>query len=184
MIKTIQRPPEQILLEIPEGKSIGIMGCGECAAALGHGGTKAVESWVKRFEHRNPVAFAVVVDSPCDQRFLEKSLALFDEPGKVDLLLVLACPAGVQSLIDLLQRRKCSPRVIAGLKAEGMGWLKTGSTLTKACRFCRECTYDPAMGSCPVPTCPLQKSDGPCQNRGPDDVCPLAKFTCIWIKNP
>ncbi|HEY9068991.1 MAG TPA: hypothetical protein VIV61_01970, partial [Candidatus Ozemobacteraceae bacterium] len=115
MIRTIPVASERIFAQIPPGPSVGILGCGDCAAAQHHADTKQLDRWVERFRDRNPVAFAVMTESPCDQRVLRRFLGLVPGFGNAEVILALACPVGQQSLIRLLRDFTPAPRVVSGL---------------------------------------------------------------------
>ncbi|MFZ2960165.1 MAG: methylenetetrahydrofolate reductase C-terminal domain-containing protein [Candidatus Ozemobacteraceae bacterium] len=190
MIKTVAIPVEDLFVHIPEKIPMGIIGCGECAAALGTGGTRQVDMWVDRLKTRNPVVFSTVARSPCDQRILERFIRLIPDFDQAKLILLLACPAGVQSLGDLLRRENRNVLLVPALKVEGLGWLAAGRRWSEACVFCQTCTFEMASAahsgggavSCPTAACPLHKADGPCQNRLDEDRCPIAPETsCIWL---
>lgn len=183
MIKTKPIPVEQILLKIPEGKSVGILGCGECAAVLGTGGTRQIDEWRSTLGKRNPVAFSCTIDSPCDQRTLRRGAKFIDGFQPVDVMLALVCPIGGQSLGDFLRKECPKTRLIVGLTGEGAGWLhQSGESGWHKCHLCPSCTHDPEAGLCRVANCPLQKADGPCQNRDENDHCPLMNETrCVWV---
>lgn len=182
MIKTIPIAPERILEQIPPSIEVGILGCGDCAAAQHHADTKQLEVWVDRFRDRNPVAFAVMTEAPCDQRVLKRFLSLTPGFDRAKIILTLACPVGQQSLISLLQTSPAAPRIVSGLTSGGAGWLGAGSRWNDACRFCDTCSWDASLPGCPVTRCPLRRTDGPCQTRNPDGTCPTEHgLRCIWL---
>ena len=181
MIHTEARPVEEILQRLPPGASVGILGCGDCAAVLGTGGTLQVDEWTERLQGRNKVLFATVVDSPCDQRVLKRFQDLIPGFADANFILVLACSAGAQSLANMLQHAKKVQRVIPCLRSKGLNWIRSRKTISEACFFCEECRYEGEV-SCPVAACPLHRADGPCQNRLPNDECPLRSgFPCVWV---
>ncbi|MBF0501002.1 MAG: methylenetetrahydrofolate reductase C-terminal domain-containing protein [Candidatus Riflebacteria bacterium] len=191
MIKTVPIPAENLLRIIPADKKIGVLGCGECAAAIGTGGTKQVDAWVERLKDRNSIIFSAVAKSPCDQRLLERFVGLIQNFDDAEIILLLACHAGVQSLDNLLRRRNQTTLLIPALTVDGFGWLAAGRRWTKACVFCPSCTFDTTATahsgvgalSCPTAICPLRKIDGPCQNRLVDDRCPIVpESICTWLQ--
>lgn len=183
MIKTVPVSHEAILAAIPVGEPVGILGCGECAAALGTGGTRQVDAWEKLFHDRNELTFKAVADAPCDQRLLKRFLAMLPGFSKTRFLLLLTCPAGTQSLAGLLPELVNPPRLIQGLSAQGLVWLSPGGKTTTGCRFCGDCHFDPSRDTfCPTASCPLQKLDGPCQTREQGHLCPLNPGQhCTWL---
>ncbi len=185
MIKTEPIPLSQLLEQVPERLPIGIIGCGDCAAALHTGGTRQVDALREALTGRNPIAFATVSTAPCDQRVLRRLVKLIQGFDQARVIILLACPAGAQSLATLLQEEKTARQLVIGLKTTGLGWIeKTGKT-QPGCSFCDVCTYDAAYGRCPTVRCPLQRQDGPCQNRSADDLCPEnPELRCVWLDIP
>ncbi len=184
MIRTRAIPISDLLARVPEGASVGILGCGDCAAVLNTGGTRQVEELAGRFEGRNPVVFRTVLEAPCDQRVLRRLVQFIPEFDRASFVIVLACPAGVQSLASLVKTEGRPPVVVAGLVASGLGLITSQGARTDACIFCPECTFDPNAGLCPIALCPLHKGDGPCQNRLADDHCPVSPSRrCIWCSH-
>jgi hypothetical protein len=183
MIKTRCKPETEILNALPAGAVVGIIGCGDCAAVLGTGGTKQVEAWSALLHSRNPVAFAAVIESPCDQRTFKRFFRLLPRHTEVEFVLLLACPAGGQSVSTFLRAELPAALVILGLTAQGPGWIThTGDSGWHDCRLCTTCEHDFSGDVCPLTACPLLKHDGPCQNRGSDDSCPHHEaLTCVWV---
>lgn len=184
MIKTEPLPLSDLLDQIPVGEAVGIIGCGDCAAALNTGGTRQVDALRAAFEGRNPIAFATVATAPCDQRVLRRLKNLIQGFEQARTILLLACPAGAQSLSTLLQQEGQQKRLVIGLRTTGLGWIEKNGKPQPGCAFCAECSYDPQQGRCPTVLCPLHRQDGPCQNRGADDHCPtVPEIRCVWL-NP
>jgi hypothetical protein len=182
MIRTIPLPFEKVLEKLSPGTSIGIIGCGDCAAVLGTGGTKQVEMWKTQLEKIGTVPFAVVVEAPCDQRSLKSLVKMIDDFSVPETILILACPAGAQSLTDLLRSQGDARRVLVGLAGDGLGWIDGRTKAWHPCRLCNPCPHEPTVEACLVGRCPLERIDGPCQNRLAEDRCPLLPGTvCVWL---
>ncbi|HNV71827.1 MAG TPA: methylenetetrahydrofolate reductase C-terminal domain-containing protein [Candidatus Ozemobacteraceae bacterium] len=185
MIKTEPIPVDELLEQIPAGAPLGIIGCGDCAAALHTGGTRQVDALREACAGRNPIAFATVATAPCDQRVLRRLIHLIQGFEQAQTIVLLACPAGAQSLATLLQHEKISARLVLGLKTTGLGWIEKNGKTHPGCTFCASCTYDPLQGNCPTARCPLRRQDGPCQNRLADDGCPVTPdLRCVWLDLP
>ncbi|MBF0544614.1 MAG: methylenetetrahydrofolate reductase C-terminal domain-containing protein [Candidatus Riflebacteria bacterium] len=183
MIKTIAVGFDEIKSKLEPDESLGIIGCGDCAAALGTGGTKQVENLMNFLSPEFPVLFSTVFRSPCDQRVLYRFIDLLPNFENVSKIIMLACPAGIQSLNSLLRERNSFTKVISGLKPIGLNWLSKNKTDFNACKFCTICEFDGSTTFCPVAACPLNRFDGPCQNRNYDDTCPIEpEKTCIWLE--
>jgi len=182
MIRTIPLPFEDVLVQLSPGTTVGIIGCGDCAAVLGTGGTKQVEVWKSRIEKMGRVLFAVVLESPCDQRSLKSLVKLIKGFSEPEVLLILACPAGAQSLRDLLRSQQDARPVLVGLTGDGLGWIDSRTKAWHPCRGCNPCVQEPLVGVCLVGQCPLERLDGPCQNRLPGDRCPLMPGSpCVLV---
>ena len=182
MIQTQQVPLDKLTREVPAGEPVGIIGCGDCAAALHTGGTKQVDALREALKGRNPVVFAVVADAPCDQRVLRRFLGLIATYQEASTIVLLACPAGAQSLASQLREEGRGRRLVLGLQATGLGWIGRDGKRHEGCIFCGTCTFDRARGICPTAGCPLHRADGPCQARAANDACPVRpEIRCVWI---
>ncbi len=156
---------KEVLRQIPPRIPVGILGCGNCSAVLGTGGTRQVESWIEKLKSRNEVIFGSVAEAPCDQRLLRRFLQLVPGFSKARVILFLGCQSGAQSLAGILNKEKTGQELVLGVQNEGSGWISQENRQWKPCYSCRKCSFQPAIGKCYVADCPLKKSDGPCQNR-------------------
>jgi len=182
MIQTQQVSIEVLTRDVPAGEPVGIIGCGDCAAALHTGGTKQVDALREALQGRNPVAFATVADAPCDQRVLRRFLGLIKGYPEARTVILLACPAGAQSLATLFRDEGQGRRLVIGLQATGLGWIGRDGRRHEGCVFCTTCTFESARGICPTAGCPLHRADGPCPARAEDDRCPARpEIRCVWI---
>ena len=125
------------------------------------------------------VILSTSVDSPCDQRvlrYLSKTFPQFDE---VEVFVALACEAGSRSLGCLV-----SAMVISPLKTESFSIRSIHGKSKSACLFCDECSFPDKSVQCPVSSCPIGKTDGPCQNRTSEGCVVDEGERCVWLDVP
>ncbi|MBF0410109.1 MAG: methylenetetrahydrofolate reductase C-terminal domain-containing protein [Candidatus Riflebacteria bacterium] len=184
MIKTSAISFDEIISLIPGDARIGIVGCGDCAATLGVGGTRQVEEMKEQIQKlgRN-VVFAFVVRAPCDERALRRFIDLTTGFSDADHVIVLACSAGFQSLVSVSGHLGFSQNFIKGLKTEGLVKVTRNGSVRPACLFCSECHLISPSSICPVVSCPLKKADGPCQNRLEKNFCPHSEKICVYFES-
>ena len=189
MIRTQPIPFAELIKDIPSGEPVGIIGCGDCAAVLNTGGTKQVDALRESLHERNPVRFSMVVDAPCDQRVLRRMLGLIKGFKEARHIILLACPAGAQSLAPLLEEDTAGivgvgagHRLHVGLKATGLAWVEKNGQKHSGCLFCSDCTFVTRKKVCPTAACPLHRADGPCQTRLLETLCPVKPdLHCVWL---
>jgi len=95
------------------------------------------------------------IQRQCDTEFFEPVLAKADE---YDLILSMACGAGVQMAADLL-----SPKIVVpGLNTRFIGVTESEGEWAEKCLACGDCKLGSYGGICPVTRCTKSLLNGPC----------------------
>jgi hypothetical protein len=175
MIKTEFIKDFDYSAHIPEGSKIGLIGCSKCAALFKTADTQTMEKVRDFLALSWEVVFTLSIDSPCDQRVfkqISRSVPRFDLP---DVYVVLACEAGARSIGGYVKKAVCP------LKTLGYTMISSDNVHHLPCLCCKECLFPDKSMLCPVTVCPLNRTDGPCQNRINDKCIADNLKRCAWL---
>lgn len=179
MIKTTFDSSFDLKASIPKGAKVGILGCSSCASVYRTGDTEKIQEVRELLEDHCEVVLSTSVDSPCDQRVLRYLAKTFPQFDSIEVFVVLACEAGTRSLGGLV-----SAKVISPLRTESFSIRSLDGKSKQACLFCDECNFPDKSCQCPVASCPIHKTDGPCQSRTSDRCVADKEQECIWLSAP
>jgi ferredoxin len=177
LIITEQKKLEKILEYLKDAKSVYIIGCGRCATSCETGGEKQVAEMAEKLkESGKKISGAIVIEAPCDDRMVLKSLK-----GKKktvegsDGLLVMSCGAGVQTVAEL-----ADVTTYPALESLFLGRTKRLGKFYEMCLMCGDCTLEETGGICSVARCSKHLLNGPCggSHNGKCEVDP--KYDCAW----
>ncbi|MBN2494697.1 MAG: methylenetetrahydrofolate reductase C-terminal domain-containing protein [Deltaproteobacteria bacterium] len=177
MIRSEQKPFEEILGSLEGDESVFILGCGGCAAACGSGGEPEVLDMRARLEGQGKsVSGHAVVDFLCQKALVISRLgARRAELEAADSLLVLTCGVGVQAVAAVVARPVhpgCNTVSLGGAKGEWQG--------AERCLECGDCLLDATGGLCPLTLCSKGLTNGACggAKRG---MCEVSEHRpCGW----
>ncbi|MDO8963525.1 MAG: methylenetetrahydrofolate reductase C-terminal domain-containing protein [Coriobacteriia bacterium] len=161
MIITSPRDWTRVRSQLDElgAKRVFVMGCGECATVASTGGETEVIATTERLEADGyEVTGWSVGDVACHsggQRLETRKHA--GEIESADVVLVLACGAGVQTMADATTKP-----VTPGLESVFLGNVVRHGVFEERCQMCGDCVLDKTAGICPVTTCPKGLLNGPC----------------------
>lgn len=177
MIITKQKNFDDLLRSVGNGP-VFLVGCSECATLCGTGGKNEVAAMKKALQKKNiPVTGWVVLEPAChlnnDRRLLKSHRK---ELEKSEVILVLACGNGVQTVAELFDDKQ----VITGTDTLFIGEIQRANEFERRCTLCGECYVDLFGGLCPVSRCPKSMLNGPCGGavQGKCEVHP--ELECIW----
>ncbi|MGQ9569335.1 MAG: methylenetetrahydrofolate reductase C-terminal domain-containing protein [Thermodesulfovibrionales bacterium] len=179
MIVAEIKPFEEIKEMLKGFKRILILGCGTCTTVCLSGGMKQVEllalalRMAGKIEGNEINVGEQTILRQCDPEFVD---SIKNEIEKYDVILSMACGAGVQALVERLGDMPILPAMntmLIGI-AEGRGvW-------SERCLACGECILYRTGGICPITLCAKSLTGGPCggSQRG---LCEVSKDTpCVW----
>lgn len=179
MIISKQKSFDEILSAIKK-RSVFVMGCGECATVCHSGGETEVKTICHQLEENNVVVTGwIVLDPAChllnDKRLLRSYRDKIDE---TDVILVLACGNGVQTIAGLYPKKE----VITGTDSLFLGEIKRVDQFERRCNLCGSCIVDEFAGLCPLSRCPKHLLNGPCGG-AKDGMCEVDEhIPCVWVE--
>ena len=179
MIISQQKPFEEILITLGEKKRVFIIGCSLCATLCQSGGEEQVIEMKERLiAEGKEVSGHVVIEAVCHVLNSKKELSAHKAALKeTDVILVMACGAGVQTVIEL----KKIP-VVAAVDTLFLGNVKRFGQFEERCSLCGECILNKTGGICPVTTCSKGLLNGPCGGMH-DGKCEIdPERDCAWVK--
>jgi hypothetical protein len=176
MIITTKKPFDEVLRTLEPYRSVLVVGCGVCATECQTGGEKQVAEMKEKLLGTWEVD-TMMVESPCDERISKKDWRKIQAEGKkVDVLLVLACGAGVQVLAEVTGL-PCMP----GLNTQFIGKVERIGLYHERCRACSDCILAETGGICPITRCAKGLVNGPCGGMI-DGKCEVGGYVrdCAW----
>ena len=180
MIVAERKPMEEILAMTEEFDRILVLGCKGCTTVCCAGGSREVEELATliRMDRKQK---GKTVDT------LEASTELQCEPESVtpvlerlanqyDVVLSMACGAGVQTVVKVLP----GLRVLPALNTNFIGVAEEHGVWTEVCLACGNCILGRTGGICPVTRCSKQLLNGPCGG-SMNGKCEISKdVDCAW----
>jgi ferredoxin len=179
MIVGQRKPFDEIKSYVDGCKRILVLGCGTCVAVCMAGGEKEVQILASQLR----IAFKeegkdVQVDEEtilrqCDREYFD---TLKDRVDKYDVVISMACGAGVQLAAELFPHRV----VVPALNTTFIGIAEKEGVWSEKCRACSNCLLAETGGICPITICPKGLVNGPCggTNHG---KCEVDKNKdCAW----
>jgi ferredoxin len=156
-----RKPLEQILEAVGPAERILLAGCGTCVAVCMAGGEREVAVLASELRMalslrgRELETAEVTPLRQCDPELLGE---LEQRAGEVDLVLSMACGAGVQMVAERLAPR----RVVPALDTRFLGVTEEPGYWAEYCQACGDCLLDLTGGICPVARCSKGMLNGPC----------------------
>ena len=177
MIVAEQKPIREILSMIPEVSSLLIAGCDTCVTVCMAGGLKEVNLLASTLRlARKDISRieGTSVERQCDREFLEE---ISEQVQGCDIVLSMACGAGVQMLSDYYEGKI----VLPALNTLFMGSNEDAGYWMERCLGCGDCVLDLTGGICPRTRCSKGLMNGPCggSEGGKCEVDP-ENLDCGW----
>ncbi len=179
MIVGQRKPFDEIKSYVDGCQKILVLGCGTCVAVCMAGGEKEVQILASQLR----IAFKeegkdVQVDEDtilrqCDREYFD---TLKDRVDNYDVVISMACGAGVQLAAELFPHRV----VVPALNTTFIGIAEKEGVWSEKCRACSNCLLAETGGICPITICPKGLVNGPCggTNHG---KCEVDKNKdCAW----
>lgn len=159
MIISEQKSKEELLLALDGFERLFLVGCAACATACKSGGEEEVfrmQEWLTSLGRE--VTGSLIIEEACHimraGRDLRQHRLAVEE---ADVLLVLACGAGIQSVSSSTDKR-----VIGGLNSLFLGNIRRFGQYEEKCSLCGDCILNETAGICPVTNCAKGLLNGPC----------------------
>jgi ferredoxin len=177
MIITEKKDYNKILESLKGHGTVYVIGCGRCATSCATGGEEQVKEIIAKLKHDGKVITgSTVIEAPCDERlvaqFSRKEKTNID---KAEVLLVLGCGAGVQTVSDVIKLP-----TYPALESLFLGKTKSIGRFYELCAMCGDCALEMTGGICPSARCSKHLLNGPCggSHKGKCEVDP--NIDCAW----
>jgi len=177
MLRSEQKPFEEILGYLEGENKVFIVGCDGCAQASQTGGLPQVLEMKERLEGEGKtVSGCSVVDFLCQKALVASRLRpLEDTIMESDSLLALCCGVGVQAVAAMVKKPVhpgCNTVNLGGSRGEWQG--------SERCMECGDCLLEYTGGICPLTVCSKGLRNGPCggASNGKCEVSP--EKPCGW----
>jgi len=177
MILTRLKEMRRLKQMLGDARSVLIVGCNACTAVHRTGGTKDAEALAEALTaDDDPLTVnATAVPRQCDLTLVGDRI----EPGREQVILSIACGAGIQALATAFPDHVVLPgadTLLIGYKEEGEDKVLEG------CRACGDCLVDRTAGLCPLARCPKGLLNGPCGGQV-GGMCEVEEqsIPCIWV---
>lgn len=178
MIVADRKPWDEIKEMAQKGKKILIAGCSGCVGVCLTGGDREVEHLAQQmrlaFGSSGKEFGEITLTRQCDQEFIEKAKG---ELLSYDLILSMACGAGVQLMAEVLSPKSIFPAVnttFLGANKEVGIWIEN-------CHGCGDCVLDETAGICPRARCSKSMVNGPCGGTTKEGKCEVNnEMDCGW----
>lgn len=181
MIVAERKPFEEIKKRVKDFKRILILGCGTCVSVCHAGGEKEVEllatelRMASKLDGREVEIGELTIQRQCDREFVEPTI---EKAKECDVILSMACGAGVQFVAELLE----SIPVIPALNTRFIGVTAEEGIFTERCRACGDCLLADYGGICPMTMCAKSLVNGPCGGYKNGKCETSSERDCAWIK--
>jgi len=180
MQRTVPVPVGEVVERIPDGSSVFVLGCGDCATAERFGGAAECAETARALEAEG-VSVAGWASPPegegtCDPRVARATLKGAAKPlREADAIVLLACPQGAPAV-----ERATDLPVILGTQVVAGGVTGGSASAVEDCSFCEVCIAEAAGGLCPHSFCPKHLINGPCGGAQAGRCEVLPRRPCVW----
>jgi hypothetical protein len=177
VIITVSKPLEEICESLKGFQKVFIVGCAQCATKCRTGSEDQAKKLLEDLSAKGKnVSGFKVLDTPCDIRVAKKDLGRVSQASGADVILVLACGGGVQTVEKVLGRP-----TIPGLNPVFIGVTERIGVYQEYCKACGHCFLDMTLGICPVTRCAKGLVNGPCGGVI-DGKCEAdLERDCVWV---
>jgi ferredoxin len=177
MLRSEQKPFEEILGYLEGDNKVFILGCDGCAQASQTGGMPQVLEMKERLEGAGKhITGYAVIDFLCQKALVASRLRpLEDQVMEADSLLVLTCGVGVQAVGAMVKKPVhpgCNTISLGGARGEWQG--------SERCVECGDCLLHYTGGICPLTACAKGLVNGACGGAS-DGRCEVSpEKPCGW----
>lgn len=174
------KPLKEIKEMVKKFKKILVLGCGDCVSVCLSGGKQQVEllstalRMAKKLDADEANIGEQTILRQCEPKFIER---IRDEASRYDVIVSMACGAGVQALVDGIRNIP----VLPAMNTKFIGAANGAGDFLEMCSACGECLISQTGGICPVTRCPKGLLNGPCggSRNGKCEAGP--DIPCAWI---
>lgn len=180
MIVAEVKPIEEIKKMLNNYKKVLILGCGSCVTVCLTGGRKQVEllalalRTMKKTEGEEITIGERIIPRQCEPKFVDQ---IIEEASKYDVILSMACGAGVQGIVDRIKL----PPVLPAMNTTFLGMSDGEGNFDEVCAACGDCLISLTGGICPVARCPKGLLNGPCGGTKNGKCEVSQEIPCAWV---
>lgn len=178
MITGERKPLDELREAIGDAKKILVLGCGTCTTVSQVGGEKQVDELAEALKlllgGEGVSIEKKTILRQCDPEFFDD---VEKEVNEADIIISLACGAGVQTASDKYPLKHFTP----GINTTSIGAnLAEEEAFREACSACGDCVLEKTLGLCPITRCAKSLLNGPCGGVR-DGLCEVADVPCVWV---
>ena len=166
VVITTKKPVDEVLNTLKENnvRNLVLISCGTCAALCQTGGTEGLKEWTEILEKEGfEILSGAVIEEVCDNRVMMKDLRKINPSvEEADAILTLSCGLGVQSIVQVLNKKHPNKKVYVTNNTEFMGMTERIGRFHMRCLGCGDCLLNETGGICPITTCAKGLMNGPC----------------------
>ena len=177
------KPVKEIEASIRGRSRVLILGCRGCVTVCNTGGEKEVAVLASqlriasraRREHRE--ILDATIERQCDFEYIEPILLQIED---VDVVVSLACGAGVQQVAEAAAGLQRPVQVVPGINTTFLGAALEQGVWAERCQGCGDCVLEITGGICPIARCSKSLLNGPCGGSS-DGKCEIdPEVDCGW----
>ena len=179
MITAERKPISEIKEMLAPYRKILVVGCGSCVAECASGGEKEVgllSSALRMDAKASGKEIEVkemTLDRQCVYEFIDQ---LTDVIHRYDIVLSLACGAGVQAVAEVFPK----VLIVPALNTTFLGETKEAGLWVENCRGCGDCKLGVFAAVCPVTRCAKGLFNGPCGGSRTERCEVDPDVPCAW----
>ena len=179
MITGKLKPFDEIVSSLEQYRNILILGCGSCVTVCLSGGDREARALARDLslpDPSGPSGRSVnvgTIERQCEADLVKTFLEI---PPDTDVILSLACGAGVQTLAETLAHLP----VIPGLNTTFLGALDEPGVWREKCQGCGDCVLAHTAGICPIARCAKGLLNGPCGGSSKGKCEIGGEVDCAW----
>jgi len=165
MIVGNPKPLDEVEAAVQDHKKILVLGCRGCVTVCSVGGEKEVEVLAAQLRlagqahNQGREVSELTIERQCDFEYIEP---IRDQIEDADLVVSLACGAGVQHVAKLAAELGKPVQVVPGINTTFIGAATEPGTWAERCLGCGTCVLEITGGVCPIARCSKSLLNGPC----------------------
>ncbi|HUU03492.1 MAG TPA: methylenetetrahydrofolate reductase C-terminal domain-containing protein [Myxococcota bacterium] len=177
------KPIEEIETAIDGRERVLVLGCRGCVTVCNSGGEKEVAVLASelriagRVNKKKREIDEANIERQCDFEYIEP---IRDQIRKAQVVVSLACGAGVQHVAEVAAELDPPVQVVPGLNTTFLGAAIEEGVWAERCQGCGNCVLEITGGICPIARCSKSLLNGPCGGSS-DGKCEInPDVDCAW----
>jgi len=181
MIIAERKAMEEIKQFVTPYKKVLVAGCGTCVTVCWAGGEKEVAMLASqlrlaaRSEGKEISVLEATVERQCEREMVAE---IKDKVAEAEVVISLACGAGVQTMAEMFEDKPVFP----GVNTTFIGMPENEGLWVEMCGACGDCFLDRTGGICPIVRCAKGLLNGPCGGTRKGGKCEIdPEKDCAWV---